>query len=107
MAKYGPKVTTPALDDFLRWVRHHSHLWDSIQKFPEQGMIHLRAVHHSEGAAGKVFLFIHRFATLEDEETAEAIEKPCGACDVLDSNLSVRAQRAYPHRKWVHCPTPV
>ena len=92
---------------FLRRVCHHSYLWDAIQDFPEQGVIHLRAVHRSEGTAGETLLFIHRFAALEDEETAEPIEKPCGACDILHANLSVRAQRAYPHRKWFHCPTPV
>ena len=102
----GSRALWP-LKVFLSWVRHHSYLWDAVQDFPEQGVIHLRAVHRSEGTAGETFLFIHRFAALEDEEPAEAIEKPGGAGDVLDSNLSVHAQRANPHRKWFHCPTPV
>ena len=101
------RVASSALAFLLRRVCHHSYLGDAIQDFPEKGVIHLRAVHRSEGTAGETLLFIHRFAALEDEGTAKAIEKPCGACDILHSNLAVCAQRAYPHRKWFHCPTPV
>ena len=66
----------------LRRFRHHPHLGDAIQELPEHGVIHLRAVHHAEGAAGETLRFIHRFAALEDERTTETLEKPRGDCQL-------------------------
>jgi len=46
-----------------------------------------------EGAAGGAFLVVHGLATLKTEGLPEAIQKPVGICDAINSDFACGTER--------------
>jgi hypothetical protein len=91
---------------FLCQVQHQLHLWDSTQQSLELVTGDLGTVRHTEGATRGTFVLFHGLGGLENEELAEAMDKPFGVLNAIHSHLAGAVRRAYPDTKCVHCLAP-
>jgi hypothetical protein len=91
---------------FLCRLQHQLHLWDSAQQSLEPVTGDPGTVRHTEGTARGTFVLFHRLGGLENEELAEAMDKPFGILNAVDSHLGGAVHRTHPHTKCVRCFAP-
>ena len=92
-------LVTQSVLRLSRGFQHQFDLRNCSQQLRKLGTGHLRTVLQLEAGTGGRDVVVQRFRRLENEGFAEAIEKPLGVADAIDSHSAGTTQRTYPYLK--------